>query len=567
MEEYVWISKMAHHPVFVSHAHPILRRVAEQYKVNVTLAGPDDLNLEAYLQAFRDAVERRVAGIMIIGWQDAAITPLINDAVDRGIPVVTVDSDVPGSKRLAHVGTDWWRMGAAMADKLADLTKRRGEVLMIGMLGMANMEAGFRGFKERMTAYPEITVLGPENDMDVWYDKAESIVTRFLSTRPNLTGIAGFDSNSGPGAALALEKAGKERAVKLVCVDADRPQTQHIFTGAINVAFCQKREAFTFLAFQMLHAYNHGSAATAYRPGMINIPGNIDTGHLVVTAENSTTFERELQLDEALEYHRVSQQFELFSRMIESTPGILLATDAAQQIIYANPAGMRALGYTDEEISALPLARVLQLSEVLREAVSQCLHLKSSTSFETMAIRKDGSTFPIQVNVSLLMTDTSARGLVVIAMDLTQRKRFESTMRESEEKFRLLSEQSLVGLLILQDGQVKYANLACADLLGYSVDEMKAWEHQGYARVIHPEDRAFVLEQGRRKQIGDPNVETHYSYRVVTRAGETKWVDQYSKTIMYEGRPADFVAAMDITRFKRNDGSSPVTQSPSDTSD
>ena len=90
---------------------------------------------------------------------------------------------------------------------------------------------------------------------------------------------------------------------------------------------------------------------------------------------------------------------------------------------------------------------------------------------------------------------------------------------------------------------------------------MKDWQSQAHVRwdckyhvVIVPKYRQRVFFGKRRKQIGDPNVQTHYSYRVVTRAGETRWVDQYSKTIMYEGRPADFVMAMDITAIRNSQG-------------
>ena len=92
MEEYVWISKAAHHPVFTDRAHPILRRLADHYSVEITVEGPDDTATEPYVKAVFDAMQRNVAGMMVIGWGNDEMVPAIDAAVNSGIPVVCVDS-------------------------------------------------------------------------------------------------------------------------------------------------------------------------------------------------------------------------------------------------------------------------------------------------------------------------------------------------------------------------------------------------------------------------------------------------------------------------------------------
>jgi ABC-type sugar transport system substrate-binding protein len=180
MEEYVWISKVAHHPVFADRAHPILLRLADHYDVTITISGPDDAASEPYVKAVYDAIQRNVAGMMIIGWGDKEIIPAIDAAVASGIPVVCVDSDIPGSKRQAYIGTDWFRMGATMADRLADLITNPGKVLMLGMMGLDNMKAGFEGFKQQIARYPGIGIVGPVDDLDAGIGKTESIVCACL---------------------------------------------------------------------------------------------------------------------------------------------------------------------------------------------------------------------------------------------------------------------------------------------------------------------------------------------------------------------------------------------------
>jgi PAS domain S-box-containing protein len=97
----------------------------------------------------------------------------------------------------------------------------------------------------------------------------------------------------------------------------------------------------------------------------------------------------------------------------------------------------------------------------------------------------------------------------------------EQKLKESEEKFRTMSEQSSVGIAILQDDRYKYVNQAAADMLGYTVEELLDTPQGGFMNYIHPEDREFVREQATKKQMGMKDVITKYPYRGLTKSGET----------------------------------------------
>ena len=441
LEEYVWISKIAYHPVFTGHAHPVLRRLASQYNVEISIAGPEDTDPAGCIHAIEDSIRRGVAGIMIIGWGDPGTGEAIDRALDAGIPVVTVDNDVPDSRRLAHIGTDWARMGAAMADFLADSLAGRGKVLMIGIRGLENMEAGFQGFQRRMSTYPEIRLMGPVDDLDVRFDRAEAIVAEHLAEHPDLAGIAGFDGNSGPGAARALEKAGREGTVRLVCVDADAPQIEYVRGGVIDAAFCQKREAFTFLAFQMLHAYNHGAEVSGYRPGLINIPGNIDTGHIVVTTDNVDALDDQLRLDDLFAHHSLTQRFSLVNKIAENIFEITLATDSHGGIIYANPAATRISGYSEEEFQTISFGALFALSEEQRSGVEACLTDGRPRGFETVIVDRDGGRLPVHLSVSPLRTNSAVRGIVAVAFDISQRIKTEKALQKTHDDLKVRVEE------------------------------------------------------------------------------------------------------------------------------
>ena len=135
--------------------------------------------------------------------------------------------------------------------------------------------------------------------------------------------------------------------------------------------------------------------------------------------------------------------------------------------------------------------------------------------------------------------------------DITERRLEEKALRESEQKFRMMSEQSLLAVGFIQDGLFRYANQAYCDISGYSIDEIMNWKPYEYAKVVHPDDHAFVMEQARKKQAGAPDTVVHYQFKGLTKSGETKWLELYSKTVLYQQKNADLVMFIDITERKR----------------
>ena len=134
--------------------------------------------------------------------------------------------------------------------------------------------------------------------------------------------------------------------------------------------------------------------------------------------------------------------------------------------------------------------------------------------------------------------------------DITERRKAEQKLEESEEKFRTITEQSLMGIFIAQENKIKYINKAYSDIFGYTVEEMMNWEIKDAINAIHPNDRAFAMDQLAKKEKGEKDVVVHYQYRGIKKSGEIVWIDQFSKSITYKGKPANLVALINITKKK-----------------
>jgi len=184
--------------------------------------------------------------------------------------------------------------------------------------------------------------------------------------------------------------------------------------------------------------------------------------------------------------------------------------------------------------------------------VTELRNKGSVRNFETWTRQFGGKRVAASMNAVLAPIGPGGTKLILgMLEDITERKLAEERAGEGEERFRVIAEQSMLGILIFQDNAIRFVNQAVSDMNGYSIEEMATWNGGDFARVIHPDDVAFVTEQGRKKLVSDPSALSHYSYRIFAKSGELRWVEQYSRSIEYCGRTADFVTCIDVSARKR----------------
>ncbi|MBI3986335.1 MAG: PAS domain S-box protein [Lentisphaerae bacterium] len=128
--------------------------------------------------------------------------------------------------------------------------------------------------------------------------------------------------------------------------------------------------------------------------------------------------------------------------------------------------------------------------------------------------------------------------------------RSETALRESEEKYRTITEQQMMGIYMFKDGRVLFANEGLARILGYPRELIMAWDQNALLGVVHPDDRAFFLDQLQRKQRRAQDVLPQYDCRLKARDNEIKWVMIHSRSIPYAGGNAVIAVVMDITDRK-----------------
>jgi PAS domain S-box-containing protein len=151
------------------------------------------------------------------------------------------------------------------------------------------------------------------------------------------------------------------------------------------------------------------------------------------------------------------------------------------------------------------------------------------------------------LNVSVVR-DAAGAPLHVISQveDISERRRANEELRESESKFRTLTETIGTAVCIFQGPAILYVNPAASRITGYTQDEMLA---MNFWDVIHPDSRDLMRQRGLARQRGDA-VPAEDEVMILRKSGEVRWVDFAAASIEFDGRPAVLGTAVDITERK-----------------
>lgn len=290
-EEYVMVTTAINLPLYVNHDQKAFKQWGERMGVVTSILGPSEWDVPSQIATIEQVIPGKPAGLLING-TDPGIAQVIQKAVEAGIPTVVYDSEIPHSNRHCFIGSNWYEMGRLQGERMVKLIGGKGKVACMGILGMENMEAGFKGFQDALKKSPGIEFIGTYDDK-ANVETAARITADLLAAHPNLAGLGGFDSNSGPGMALSVKEAGKAGKIKITTVDAEPEHLRLVKEGVIDYLVGQKRELFTSLGAQFLFDMRHKTtpiSSNDARAGVIPIPSIVITGSVEIDKNNVDLF-------------------------------------------------------------------------------------------------------------------------------------------------------------------------------------------------------------------------------------------------------------------------------------
>jgi ribose transport system substrate-binding protein len=290
-EEYVMVTTATTLPLYMNHDQAAFKRWGEKMGVKTSIIGPADWDVSAQIEAIEQMILQRPTGLLING-TDPGIATAINKAVDAGIPTVVYDSEIPGARPHSFLGSDWYAMGYKQGERVARLLGGQGKVACLGILGMSNQEAGFKGLQDALVKHPGIVFVGKYDDKGN-AENAAKVAADLLAAHPDMGAMCGFTSVTGPGIALSVREAGKIGRVKITTVDCEAEHLALVREGVIQYLVGQKRELFTWYGAQFLWDMAHGTnpfSRDDRQARVAPLPLHVNTGIVEIDEQNVALF-------------------------------------------------------------------------------------------------------------------------------------------------------------------------------------------------------------------------------------------------------------------------------------
>jgi two-component system cell cycle sensor histidine kinase/response regulator CckA len=243
-----------------------------------------------------------------------------------------------------------------------------------------------------------------------------------------------------------------------------------------------------------------------------------------------------------------ARQAKLFS-FHEKTPVPHQTIDNNGLLLDVNKAWIESMGYSRSEIIGKSFDTFLN-SESRDNFLSDFPHLLEKEHVYERQIdilKKDGALFQGHVRIYSLDPADASKGSICSITDISDRKLLERLLRESEQKYRVLVEKALEGIVVAQNGLLVFVNQAAAAIIGVDPHEV---QNRPFTEFIYGDDREMVFQNHLKRQKGEKFL-SRYSFRIVRADNSIRWVEIDSGLVSWQESPAALFFMTDITERKK----------------
>ena len=275
-----------------------LSRAAAEMKVKAEMVGPDTYDTRAEHDEFRRAVSQKPSGILVSAADATVMAPDINSALEQGVPVITIDSDAPNSKRLFFIGTDNYNAGKLGGELTAKLLNDKGNVVVFTMPNQENLNERLHGYQSVFEPHSGIKItqiVDIKGDPAIAFDSAKTL----LDSKPKVDAFVCLEAIACPEVGEVVNRANMGGKVTIVAMDTDQRTTDWIQKGVISATIAQKPFTMAYFGAKLLGdmhlkppaSLTENFAQNSYSP----LPTFVDTGTFIVDKENVATLLQQTQ--------------------------------------------------------------------------------------------------------------------------------------------------------------------------------------------------------------------------------------------------------------------------------
>jgi ribose transport system substrate-binding protein len=273
-----------------------LNHAAAEMKVHSELQGPDGHDPQGEHDAFRRAVAEKPSGILVSVSDVNILATDINAAVDQGIPVITIDSDAPDSKRLFFVGTDNYNAGMTGGKLAAKLLNNKGTVVIFTIAGQSNLKDRLAGYQAAFSDHTDVQVKQVV-DMNGNSDLAFDATKKLLDSKAKVDAFICLEALSCPAVADVVNRANMSEKVKIIAMDTDPGTVEWVKKGVISATIAQKPYTMAYYGAKMLGDIHLHPAKPLSGNWAENVfspyPMFVDTGSFIVNNQNVSSLSQQ----------------------------------------------------------------------------------------------------------------------------------------------------------------------------------------------------------------------------------------------------------------------------------
>ncbi|MBM7571647.1 sugar-binding protein [Aquibacillus albus] len=210
------------------------KEVEQKHDVFVQYEGPSRSNPEEQLKLLDMAIKSKVDGI-IVQALDENFTPMIDKAVEAGIPVITIDTDSPESSRAAYIGTDNYLAGQLAGKALVEDTNGQATVgIITGSFNNAHHELRVEGFRDVVEQEDGIEIVAVE-ESNITRVEAEEKAYNILTGHEDITAFYGTSSYDASGIVAAAKSLNRQENLYVIGFDVLDENIELLEKGDIDV--------------------------------------------------------------------------------------------------------------------------------------------------------------------------------------------------------------------------------------------------------------------------------------------------------------------------------------------
>ncbi|OCT14181.1 hypothetical protein A8709_25435 [Paenibacillus pectinilyticus] len=227
------------------------REAAEEHQIKIDFWGVYRSNLEGLIKQIDIAIASKASGIIVEGVDHPDFDLMVKKATEKGIPVITINSDAPNSLRKSYIGSDHYQEGIIMGEYIATQLKGKGVVGVIKNLSSPSTdELRLKGLNEVFSKYGGIKLVFATDDEEMSQPKMQA--NDILNHYPDVSAFIGLSTDSGESIVQAAHSRSRAKNYPIFIFD-DSPQTVMLIkNGQIQAGLSQHYEEMGIMSVNLM---------------------------------------------------------------------------------------------------------------------------------------------------------------------------------------------------------------------------------------------------------------------------------------------------------------------------